>query len=447
MKRNRMGWKRTPSRLGVLGSSLIASLAAACFSEACSSSPSAAPVASTTPKGDIDASVQGLEAGSHIDSPVDAAAAPSRDGGSAAPSGDDGSAAPSGGPVLIASVLCSPTGGCSSYGGLAVDATSVYWVASPNAGFGTQVLKCSINGCMNDGPTVLYQYNNEGNAVQNYSELGFSIVVDSTSVYWNDAITNGVNKIPVGGVPDGGAPTVLTASWPNDNALMTMTMDATGENLYVGSSEVYGGIGKIPVNGGPSTLLSPLPTPLEQYPIAIAVDANDVYWINTENGTQNGIGDGTLQKLPLAGSPDAAAPTTVASDLADRPVTILNSSGPSALAYRGLVVDDANAYWCDFWNGVIFECALTGCGSQPTGVAAATYPTSVAADDVNLYWSDEDGIWKCAKSGCDKKPTMVVRTASPSTSALNYAVALDADNVYWIHELGSALEIWKAPKG
>ena len=108
---------------------------------------------------------------------------------------------------------------------------------------------------------------------------------------------------------------------------------------------------------------------------------------------------------------------------------------PSADQAWFVTTDGKSAYWSTFADpqGAIHACPLTGCGGNPTVLAANQgQPGPVATDGVNVYWGQQGGgpaVMSCAVTGCAGNPTTVVTT-------VNYVVgiATDGTNVYWTDE-------------
>jgi len=98
----------------------------------------------------------------------------------------------------------------------------------------------------------------------------FSVVADSTSLYWSDPQTTAIAKVPSAG----GSTTTLVSSTGSPAVLAVDGVDV----YYATSSGTAMAVQRIPVDGGaPTTLVAP--------PVAdiasMAVDDTSVYFIGT----------------------------------------------------------------------------------------------------------------------------------------------------------------------
>jgi hypothetical protein len=197
-----------------------------------------------------------------------------------------------------------PLGGGTAYqvpddqlfqpGGLAVDATNVYWgndngsVEQMPVG-GGEVL--TLNPDTFDGQVA-------------------DLVIDATNIYWADSTLHTVMKVPIGG----GIPVTLAAG---QNGLARIAVDST--NIYWTASN-DGTVMMAPLYGGPAVTLAVL----QSRPTGIAVDGASVYWTN--NAGAGSCALGSVMKLPLGGG----TPTTIASN---------------QLYPDGIAVDGTSVYW------------------------------------------------------------------------------------------------------
>jgi len=184
-----------------------------------------------------------------------------------------------GAPVTLATA----TGGIGCVAGcIAVDSTSVYWVA---AGFMTKV---PIAG----GASV---------SLAPVGEVG-GLAVAAAGVYWTQLDSpNGAGSVRT--VPlDGGEVTTI-ASYPNSVTGLSVVVDST--NVYwpytycleSGCGTGFaGGIAGAPLAGGAPTTLVDLPG-AGMTPTALAVDATSLYWVSQLPGPCGSAGCATIQKF------------------------------------------------------------------------------------------------------------------------------------------------------
>jgi hypothetical protein len=162
------------------------------------------------------------------------------------------------------------------------------------------------------------------------------IAVNSAGVYWADTYANTILSAPVGGVPDGGAPTTV-ASVANP-----ICVAADDTNVYwTGGTTVA----KAPLGGGKPTVVAAGQTGLG----TIALDATSVYWTALEGDDVN---LGVIMKAPLGGG----TPTTLAT---------------GQLSPTGLSVDGKDIYWAN-QDG-------TGSSVMTLSLANHTSPTALVS--------------------------------------------------------------------
>ncbi len=231
-------------------------------------------------------------------------------------------------------------------GGLAVDATSVYWVNEEGFGFGSKgaVKKTSLLG----GATPY---------LADSQAFPVGIAVSATEVYWTNAGDGTVGRAPLsGGTAAGGA---LGQSKP-----WGIAVDGTSV-YWTNYMSPAGSVMKAPLGGGPTTTVASA----QAYPSNIAVDPTAVYW-TAEGGT---TGISSVLKIALGGGA----------------VTTLASNQPGL---RGLAVDATNAYWgvIDFASGTGVGAVMTvpKFGGTPTALWRGSYQevSDVVVDSANVYW-------------------------------------------------------------
>ncbi len=192
-------------------------------------------------------------------------------------------------------------GSYSTYGDIAVDATSVYWLyqgTSTNDYVDGAILRVSLD----DGSMT---------TLASDQWLPSCIAVDANNVYWvgrDSTSGNSAQRCLSKVALTGGSTTTLVAG---QSAVHAIAVDAT--SVYW-TNNVDGTVMKVALGGGaPVALASGQAGPAE-----IAVDAASVYWTNSDNGT--------VMKVPLGGG----ATTTLA------------TGQPSP---QGIAVDATSVYW------------------------------------------------------------------------------------------------------
>jgi hypothetical protein len=186
-------------------------------------------------------------------------------------------------------------------------------------------------------------------------------------------------------------------------------------------------------------------------PQGLAVDADKVYWTNSNTGqvaacAKSGCNDSPEilvsqpsvlfpQRIAVQGNAvyylvyDFSRPGSVlkcgTSGCNGCPVTIASKQiGPAALA-----IDSKNLYWTNVATGQVMQCSLGGCNDSPIVLAfgrpGLRVEAALCVDTSSVYWSDTTGIVRCAIDGCNHQPTVLV----PGAQA--YSLAVDGKNLYW----------------
>ncbi len=218
-------------------------------------------------------------------------------------------------------------------GGLAVDATTVYWTSD------SQVFSVPIGGgtTTNLVPTVF-----------DYTALatgsGDVFLLGSSKVFKEPAT--------------GGTPTTL---FMGTNTFAGIAVDST--NVYFSESGTTDGVRKVPIAGGTATTISSY----TGAPGAIAVDSTNIYWLDATNHS--------ISMAPLTGG----TPVILAST---DPNNVLPNSavdGPSAIA-----VDAKYVYWTNVGNGSVMSVPIAG--GTPAVIAESVGPSAIAVDATSVYF-------------------------------------------------------------
>ena len=165
-------------------------------------------------------------------------------------------------------------------------------------------------------------------------------------------------------------------------------------------------------------------------PVAIAVDANRVYWLNlgvfTGPGGKAGGSYVQGQVVSCAIQGCGNEPTVLASGW--------GQPGGLPVVPGALAVDSSRVYWVG--SGDVLSCGLAGCGCAPTCIAAVDDPTGLTVAGGNVYWTEYDVglIAACPAAGCASGPTTFASSQVGPT-----AVAVDATGIYWTNTNGTLL--------
>jgi hypothetical protein len=160
-----------------------------------------------------------------------------------------------------------------------------------------------------------------------------------------------------------------------------------------------GNILKAPKTGGQAIILASG----QDQPSAVAVDANNVYWVNDVNNPPVDIGG--VFSAPLTG---AGPVSTLAT----------NQAYPNFL-----VVNGTSIFWGDHGSNGIERAALDG--GQETQVSVANAPLGLALDGQFVYWADH-GSGKILKA-----PLFGSGTVTIANGTSPVAVAINATTIVW----------------
>jgi hypothetical protein len=273
-------------------------------------------------------------------------------------------------------------------GTVAVDALNVYWAQ------GHEVLGRPLTG---GSPVV----------IADRQSLPHGLAVDGTFIYW--LTTDGsLMKAPIAG----GAWTEL-ATGPvmplfgtSDRGLVLDGDNVYWVNCATGQSD--GQVLKVSKNGGKITVLADG----EFHPLAIAVDANNVYYTTVGWGFHDyPVAVGRVLKVPVTGG----TPTVIAS----------GQSSPNALA-----VDSNSVYWANYFGNSIMKAPLNG-GAPVTLATVRGTPQDLVLDSAYLYWLqgfvNDDAVLRIPLAGGD---AVALTTSAPGNLA-PFSIALDCNHVYW----------------
>jgi hypothetical protein len=232
------------------------------------------------------------------------------------------------------------------------------------------------------------------------------------NVFWTEFASGTVNKI-VGTAP----PVLLTSGQP---AAAGIGVDAA--NVYWASS-ANGTISRMPQAGGTPIVLASG----QVGALGLTVDPSGemVYWTNT--------GDGTIRSIPANGGP----------------VKILAQGQGDPLS---IAVDGQNIYWTDPGKGTVMQCPKTSCSpsnlvtlSSATTPSTPALPWGIAIDFNNVYWTDSYArtVNQVPIGGGS---TTVLANMSTGAFANTAGIAVDSKNVYFV-DAGGSNSVYRVPIG
>jgi sugar lactone lactonase YvrE len=238
------------------------------------------------------------------------------------------------------------------------------------------------------------------------------IAIDIASVYWmSPPPTNPYGLDDLWRVFIGGGTSLDFA--PSEFAPGGVAVDAT--NLYWTTGD--GQVRLMPVGGGTAATMVQEPSFNGQLG-DIAVNANFVYWTSPE--------EGTIWKAPLHVGLDVPA-TAVA--------TLQNGLGR-------IVLDSSSIYWTATSDGTVMKASLDG-GTPTTLAVAQSFPTGIAVDGANVYWTNYQGAGSCTLGAVMRVP---IGGGQPTVLAANQlfpdGIAVDGASVYWTVGVSSDLSVY-----
>jgi hypothetical protein len=239
------------------------------------------------------------------------------------------------------------------------------------------------------------------------------LALEGTNVYFQTFVPGGIGQLAVLRVPrDGGTPVPVVApedtSWygffaladrevyftdasrlrvvPKTGGDSSRVLFETGSNLgalVIDGDSAYvfaaASIFRVPIDGG-----SPVALATSEAPVALATDADSVYWVNFRFG--KGHAPSALRKIAKSGG----EPVTLVDDGSFEPS--INENGPSE-AYLRLFVDADSVYWGDQANHRVLRCSKTG--GAPAVLAAGEQAWAVVSVVVYrgwAYWIEGAGV-------------------------------------------------------
>jgi hypothetical protein len=241
---------------------------------------------------------------------------------------------------------------------VALDGVNVYWYRMGINSTPSAVLWCPRTGCGQGGPQIV---------IENIDET--SIATDGTFLYWASQQETSVFRCALG------------------NCAATETALAQ----------------------------------TQASPRNLAMSGGYAYWIASDS-----LASSAVRRVATDG-------TSPAEDVA---------TGQNATS--SVTVHEPYVYFTDsIAVGTVLRCPVTGCPSGPTVVASGLpFPRGVVADDANAYWVNvgndmtiaPDGSFaKCAVGGCGANATTVA-SSETFVNAGDHAVAIDGAYVYWVTE-------------
>ena len=305
---------------------------------------------------------------------------------------------------------------------VAVDEANIYWT------------DCGTNPTAQDG-RVMRMSKSTGQVVALISNQSCptTIALDAAYVYWLGGATSArtISRVP----KDGGAPEILV----RDNDIRALAVDDAA--LYWTSCDVRGSssaVMQMPKQGSGTDAVQKI-SATTSCANDLAIDADNVYWIDSIGVMKIGRSGGTPIVLSMA----QFHPRNLVLDeskaywIADTYIVrIAKTGGASAVLSANedpgvLAVDATNIYW-SLNSGSIVRMEKAS-GAQFTIATIPAIVSSLAVDATNLYWANiGESVMRVAKSGgvAVTKSQTEPQTMAFAQEGLN-GLAADDTNVYW----------------
>lgn len=189
------------------------------------------------------------------------------------------------------------------------------------------------------------------------------LTVTTDAIFWTRD-PDDVEKVPLGGLPEGGMTTLLSM-----NTLSTGITSDQGHVYWVNTLDGY-------VKKADMALANDSVIAVGDQPWDITVDDTNVYW--TERGS--GPSAGRVMKATKAGG---MGPVELAA----------TQNGP-----RGVAIDQTHVYWTNQEEGTVRRVLISG-GAVEDIACGQEKPVNVAVDETSVYWTNlaGDTVMKAAK--------------------------------------------------
>jgi hypothetical protein len=266
------------------------------------------------------------------------------------------------------------------------------------------------------GSNSIWRMNKDGSGLLEVANGDFvlgpsAVATDGTSFYFTDDISSSSNvyDCPVAGCGTSNDTAFATANFP-------LGITVAGGTVYwtSGGTGVSGGAVTSRASNDMGATIVLFTATDNSSPMSVAVDGNDVYFTDNENGSFRRVqADGNgLVDLTAANEPGSSLGVAVGNDSVF--FTTGSSGGPGAVwsvtkssgvvnetfatnqaTCVGIATDSTNVYWVDQGSissatGSVMWCPQSGCPSGgPTELASAqAAPYGITVDDSFVYWTN-----------------------------------------------------------